>query len=71
MLEEVEAMRLLRLWGDNDDAQPAYDHACPKCVGPGGVVARTEGLIAQLDRLLSPPESASGASAHRPGGETP
>ena len=33
--------------------------------------ARTEGLIAQLDRLLSPPESASGASAHRPGGETP
>lgn len=48
-LEEVEAMqalsdpewvRLLRLWGDNDEAQPAYDHACARCVGVGGSMVR-------------------------------
>ena len=49
---------------------------CPRCAvlrdeALEGRLPRTEELIAQLDRLLSPPESASGASAHRPQGETP
>ena len=83
-LEEVEAMqmlsdpewvRLLRLWGDNDEAQPAYDHACPKCVGPGGVVTWAKGgwlcLWHRARLTLSPPETRTGASAPRPSGEAP
>lgn len=35
------------------------------------VDAELETLIAQLERLLSPPESAGGASEPRPSGETP
>lgn len=38
LLSDPETLRLLRAWGDNDDAQPAYDHACARCVGEGGVV---------------------------------
>jgi len=78
-LEEVARMQWVVTSGAEDDvwerlrrATDAYRRAYGRVArDDGDIDAARRGLRAMERRLLSPPETAAGASAPRPQGETP